>query len=291
MITILDFLHNYFEILTIILVIIVYLIIEYFLRKKLKNFEKELHKKYDISLENQKTVKVANIENIKQEDQVFYYKNKNILFLIRYLAVFIIITLIIIYKIPNFFNFFAIAVWAIIIAFKELILCFFAYFYIATIYKIWDNLMIWEWASELKWEIIYVNLLNIWIIWKDDFWEHNWKFYRIPNYKFFTENIKKEDIWIDKYKKVEIKILFSKDNFSVSLDDFSKKLSHHLDELLPKKWINNVWNYKSFIWYKYKLRFTYEEDKFFVKIIFIEKPKNIFEIEKNIFSYIESLKK
>jgi len=37
-------------------------------------------------------------------------------------------------------------------------------------------------------------------------------------------------------------------------------LTHYLDDLLPKRTISNVWNFKTFIWHKYKIRFQYEKE-------------------------------
>jgi len=293
MIELFDLIQKAFTLFIIFFLLIFYFIIEIIFFIKLKSIEKHFYKKYELDSKLYSIkIKVSEIETIKEEDQVYYYKTKNILSFIRYTSLFIFIIAFILYKIPDFFNSFAIAIWAIIIAFKEMILSFFAYFYIITFYKTWDNLIINDWnVREIKWEIIYVNLLNIWLVWKNDNSENNWKIYRIPNYKFFTENIKKEENSINKYNLIEIKILFSKDIFILSLEDFLDRLTYHLNNLLPKKTIWQVWNFKSFVWYRYKIRFFYEEEYFFIQISFIEKPKNIFEIEKSIFSYIESFKK
>jgi hypothetical protein len=68
-------------------------------------------------------------------------------------------------------------------------------------------------------------------------------------------------------------------------------LKEFLDSELPRKNINNIWNYKTYIWYKYKLRFKYDKDYLTIKIAIIEKYRNIINVQSRIVSFVESLKK
>ena len=70
-----------------------------------------------------------------------------------------------------------------------------------------------------------------------------------------------------------------------------EKLKEFLDENLVKNNINNVWNYKSFIWYKYKLRFKYEKEYLIIKINIVEKQRAILDIQNKIALFVESNKK
>ncbi len=289
MIIIKDFLIEYSEYIIIVISIVIYFIIDSILRRKNKTLQQALYDKYDIALEEWKNI--SDIENIEDEDQLSYYKNKNFISLLRFGILFFVITFYIIHKLPNFFSFFAIAVWAIIITFKEVILCFIGFFYISTQYKIWEEIVIWDTKWELKWEIIYLNMLNVGLIWRDENGENNGQFYRVPNYKFFTENVKREDISLHKYKKEEITVMYNKKEFDISFDNFIEKLTQYLENSLPKRNLNTVWNYKTYIWYKYKMKFEYEKENLMVKIRFIVRPKDIFDIEKSLFSFIESMKK
>lgn len=281
--------NEYTEIIIISIVLITYFIIDIYLRRKNKKIKKSLYEKYNIIDNDGKNI--SDIENINEQDQLSYYKNKNFISFLRFWLLFFLITFYIIHKLPNFFSFFAIAVWAIIITFKEIIQCFVWFFYISTQYKIWDDIIVLDGKTELRWEIIYINIMNIWLVWRDENGENNGQFYRIPNFKFFTENIKREDISLHKYKKEDIIIVYKKDDFNIWLDEFIEKLSEYLENNLPKRTINNVWNFKTYVWYKYKMRFQYEKELLQIKISFILRPRNIFNIEKWLFSFVEWLKK
>lgn len=280
---------EYTELIIVFTSIITYLIIDFFLRRKNKQIKEALYKKYSIIIAT--GTNISDIENIDEEDQLNYYKNKNLISFFRFWIAFFLIAFYILHKLPNFFSFFAIAVWAIIITFKEIILCFIWFFYISTQYKIWDEIVLTDWKWEIRWEIIYLNILNIWLVGRDENGENNGQFYRIPNYKFFNENIKREDISLHSYKKEIIIINFCKDDFNIDFWEFLENFCSYLDEKLPKRTIHNVWNFKTFIWHKYKLRFSYEKEFVQIKIHYIVRPKNISEIEKSIFTYVEWLKK
>lgn len=285
-----EFIVEYKEMVIIIGSIFIYLIIDFILRRKNTKLKKTLYEKYNIVDEEWKSI--AEIENIDEEDQLTYYKNKNVISFLRFWILFFVIAFYIIHKLPNFFSFFAIAVWAIIITFKEVILCFIWFFYISTQYKIWDEIVVNDGKWDMRWEVIYLNMLNIWLIGRDENGENNGQFYRVPNYKFFTESIKREDISLHKYKKEEVILLYAKKDYEISFDEYMEKLTWYLDEILPKRNMSSVWNYKTYIGYKYKIKFQYDEkEHLMVKVRFIVRPRNIFEIEKWIFSFVESLKK
>lgn len=267
----------------IILIIIWYLIIEFILKSNVKKVKKEINKKYS----EEELEEMENIDSLDQDLYIEYYKRKNI---IKYLRFFVALTLIwsfVLFKIPWVFSFLAIAIWAIIITFKETILSFFWFFYVTAHYRIWENILIWD----LRWEIIYINVLNIWLIWKNENWEHNWQFYTVPNYKFIIDNVKREELWIWKYKKEEFEIYFYNNLFNIKYENFLIKLKEFLDENLVKKNINNVWNYKTFIGYKYKLRFKYEKEYLIIKVNIVEKQRAILDMQDKIALFVESYKK
>ncbi len=283
-----EIINEYSEYFIVIWIILVYFLAEIFTKKKIKKLEKCLYEKYNVTSEEKTWI--SSIENLAQEDQLEYYKQKNILSFLRFWILFFLVTFYLIHKLPNFFSFFAIAVWAIIVTFKDVILCFFGFFIVTTQYKIWENIILTEGWKIIRWEIIYINILNIWVIWKDKNWEHNWQLYRIPNFKFFSEVIKREEISLNKYQKEEMIIYFNKEEFDISLKEFIEKLEIFLNENLQKRNINNCWNYRTFIGHKYKLRFDYDDDKTALKLEVIKKPRDIFWFEKQLFSFIDELK-
>ena len=271
----------------IILFILFFILIEIFFRKNIKKLKLEINKKYSQDfLED-----IENIDILDQDLYIEYYKQKNILNLVRFLILFSWIVSLILFKIPWIFSFLAIALWAIIITFKELIISFFWFFYISTHYKIWENIAIWDLTNIIRWEIIYINILNVWIIWKNDNWEHNWQFYTIPNFKLIIESVRKEEVWLNKYKKEEIEIYFNNNLFSIKFELFLEKLKEFLDQELTRKNINTVWNYKTYIWTKYKLRFKYEKEYLIIKIFIIDKPRILIDIQRKLTVFVESNKK
>lgn len=282
----LELFKNHISELVILLIFLAYLITEFVLRKKLKKIKNEINLNYtEENLNN-----IENLELLDSQEQdlyIEYYKWKNVLKYLRFVTFIVLLGVFIFLKKPWLFNFFAIAVWAIIITFKETIISFFWFFYITAHYKIGENIVVWD----LKWEIIYINLLNIWLIWKNEYSEHNWQFYTVPNYKFILENSKREDLWLWKLKKEEFDIYFKKEEFDIKYEDFLNELKVFLDENILKRNISNVWNFKTFIWYKYKLRFQYDKDYLIVKIFWVDKQKNILSLQNKLALFVESKKK
>lgn len=281
--------ENNIEYLVFFITVLFYVLLYIFIKGKMIIIDKKLNDKYALT-----TDEVTNFGDLEEEDKeehIKYYKYKNFLAFARYGTLFWLLTFLIVHKLPNFFSFFAIWVWAIIITFKEIILSFFWYFYISTKYKIGENLVFLEGRNYIRGEIIYMNALNTGLVWKDENGESNGQLFRIPNHRFFFDFVKQENIWVAKYKKERVKIMYSREFFGISFDEFVEKLSEYLETTLPKRNINNVWYYKTFIGYKYKMRFKYDEDKVIIKVHFIVKPKNVFEVEKWLYSFVESLRK
>jgi len=272
------------DIVIISIYITIILIIEIYLKWKINKLKNKIEKKY--SEED-----IEDIEYIDQNLYIKYYKMKNILNLSRFLGFFWIFVFLILSKIPSIFNFLAIAIWAIIITFKEPIVSFLWFFYVSIHFKIWETISLWQNSEIIRWEIIYINILNVWVIWKNEDWEHNWGFYTIPNYKLIIENIKKEDLNITTYKKETIELYYEKSLFKIGFDTFLKELNYFLNNILVIKNISNVWNYKTFIWYKYKMRFKYEKEYLIIKISLIEKHRAFLWIQREIIKFVESYKK
>lgn len=127
---IIEFINEYTELVIISITMVVYIFVDYFLRRKNKKLKKSLYEKYNII--GADTKNVSDIQEISEEDQLTYYKNKNFISFVRFAFGFFLITFYILHKLPNFFSFFAIAVWAFIITFKEVIQWFIGFFYIST---------------------------------------------------------------------------------------------------------------------------------------------------------------
>ncbi|MDD2907586.1 MAG: mechanosensitive ion channel [Candidatus Gracilibacteria bacterium] len=283
----LEFINEHINIVLIILIIIGYSIIEFILKNSIKQIKNIINKKYsEEELDN-----IENIDSLDQDLYIEYYKRKNIIKFIRFAIVFSIICSIILFKIPGVFSFLAIAIGAIIITFKEVILSFFGFFYVSAHFKIGENIQLGDQNNGIRGEIIYTNIINVGIIGKSENGEHNGQFYTIPNYKLVIENVKREELSIGKYRREEFEIPFKKDLFKINYNEFLEKLREFLDENLVKKNINNVGNYKTYIGYKYKLKFKYDKEYLMINISIIEKQREILEIQSKIVNFVESYKK
>lgn len=281
MIEILNYIKEFREDLYILAFIILAIALEWYFRKARQKIKQELHDKYwEITETNDSSF-------LEDEFYIDYYKKIQIIDLLRIIIIIALVFILILYKSPSAFSFLAIAAWAIIITFKEAILSFLWFFLVVTNYKIWDVIIIWD----QMWEIIYIKPLFVWAIWKDSNWEHNGQFYIFPNSKFILETIKKEEIKISNFQREHIDIYFSRNQFWIEFDEFIKKLTKYLDKKFEIKTVDDVWNYKTYIWYKYKMRFNYDKEFLIIKLTFIEKPINSLILREEIITYIESIKK
>lgn len=282
MLDIIDFIKEFREDIYIVIYILIALILEIYFRKTRRKIKNELHDRYWEITETK-----DNCNFLEDEFYIEYYKKIQIIDLIRIVIIITLVFVIVLYKSPQTFSFFAIAAWAIIITFKEAILSFLWFFFVVTNYKIWDVIMVWDNMGE----IIYIKPFFVWAIWKDENGEHNWQFYVFPNSKFILEIIKKEEIKISNYKKEILDIYYSKEIFWIEYSEFKEKFIEYLDSKFELKNVDTVWNYKTFIWYKYKLRFNYEKENIHIQLSFVEKPINSLSIREDIVTFIESIKK
>ncbi|MDD2870814.1 MAG: mechanosensitive ion channel [Candidatus Gracilibacteria bacterium] len=284
---IINFTLEYLNSVIILGIVLGFIITEIYLRKRLRKVKNDINKKYSAD----EMEEIDNLETLDQDLYIEYYKGKNILNLIRFVIVFSGVSFLILFRAPGIFNFLAIAVGAIIITFKEVILSFMGFFYISTHYKIGENLLLGDNNNIIRGEIVYINILNVGIIGKSENGEHNGQFYTVPNHKLVVENVKREELSVNKYRKEEFEIYFKNDMFRVNFDEFLSELRNFLDKELTRKNINNIGNYKTYIGYKYKLRFKYEKEYLIIRINLIEKYRNIIIIQSKLTSFVESLKK
>ena len=263
-----------------------FFIYKLFFYKKINKIKQEISKKYSEEILED----IENLDSLDQDLYIEYYKEKNILKIIRFWVFFILFVSFIILKFPGIFNFLAIAIGAIIITMKEILLSFISFFYTSTHYKIWENIVTWDINNTIRWEIVYINMLNIGLIWKTESWEYNWEIYTIPNFKLLLENIRKEELGLNSFRKQEIKIYFTSSIFNMKFDNFISELKIFLDTELLRCNINTIWNYKTYLWYKYKIKFLYDKEYLIIRISFIEKVKKWLFIKNKIISFIESKK-
>jgi hypothetical protein len=186
----------------------------------------------------------------------------------------------------------AVWVWSILITFQSFSISLFSYFLLIKNYRIWDTIKVkvnWE---NIQWQILYIKLLNVWLSWKNDFWENTWEFFRIPNYKMRENPITKIDLSTDGYTKESLTIIYDPKIFKESFWDFSNNLKDFLDKLFHVRSASNVSYFKSYIWVKYKIDYKYDWDwKANIRIWFVEKRSKTKQIKEKILCFIEEQKK
>ncbi|MDD4151676.1 MAG: hypothetical protein PHR68_03615 [Candidatus Gracilibacteria bacterium] len=281
MLDIIDFIKEFREDIYIVIYILIALVLEIYFRKARRKIKNELHDRYG------EITETKDGSFLEDEFYIEYYKKIQIIDLIRIVVMIALVFIIVLYKSPQTFSFFAIAAGAIIITFKEAILSFLGFFFVVTNYKIGDVIMV----GDNMGEIIYIKPFFVGAIGKDENGEHNGQFYVFPNSKFILEIIKKEEIKINNYKKEVLDIYYSKEIFGIEYNDFKKKFIKYLDTKFELKNVDTVGNYKTFIGYKYKLRFNYEKENIHIQLSFVEKPINSLSVREDIVTFLENIKK
>ena len=200
--------------------------------------------------------KFAETNNPEATDfYIEYYRKSQVIDVVRVGLFIMVIVYVILTKAPSMFNFFAIATGAMIIIFKDFILSFIAFFFIISQYKIGDTIAI----GDAKGEIIYIRPFYTGIIGRDERSEHTGELHILPNGKFFTDPVKKQELNVTSYRKHTLEIPYNPETFSDSFDVFLVKLEGFLNTKLPLRSAKGVGNYTSFIGCKYKLDFHYND--------------------------------
>ena len=103
---------------------------------------------------------------------------------------------------------------------KDFILSSIAFFLIIRQYKIGDTIGI----SDIQGQIIYIRMLGVGILGKDNDGDNTGRMFVIPSYKFISETLKKEDLHTNSIRKELLRIPFKSSEFSITFDDFMKDL-------------------------------------------------------------------
>lgn len=129
------------------------------------------------------------------------------------------------------------------------------------------------------------------IVGKDETAEHTGELYLIPNNRFFSDFVKKEELRSVSYRKESIRIPFRSSEFGIGFEEFAKRLEKHLEDALPLRSAKQVGNYRSFIGCRYKADYGYDDKGFaYAEISFIGRSYRMHETKKDIVAFVESLK-
>lgn len=185
-------------------------------------------------------------------------------------------------------NFLVVGLGALIVIMKDFILSVIAFFIIIRRYKIGETIGI----GEIQGQIIYIRMLGVGILGKDNDGDNTGRMFMIPSHRFLTETIKKEDLHTNSIRKELLKIPYKTQDFSVDFSTCMRALENFLDSELRTLSKRNCGNYQTYIGHKYKLDIDYFEDKCItITIGLVGRWEDTVESKKKIVAFVESMKK
>lgn len=162
---------------------------------------------------------------------------------------------------------------------KDFLLSVVAFFLIIRRYKIGETIGI----NDIQGQIIYIRVLGVGILGKDNDGDNTGRMFVIPSFKFLTETIKKEDLHADSIRKEILKIPYITNEFEPDFATFIRSLENFLDNELKTLSKRNCGNYQTYIGHKYKLDIDYLEDKaIIITVGLVGKWENTVENKKKI---------
>lgn len=172
-----------------------------------------------------------------------YYRKIQSLDIFRALSLLAVIFIIFTFKTNNSINFLVIGIGALLVILKDFILSTIAFFIIIRRYKIGDTLGI----NDIQGQIIYIRMLGVGILGKDNDGDNTGRMFVIPSFKFLTETIKKEDLHADSIRKELLKIPYISKSFEPDFATFIRSLENFLDSELKTLSKRNCGNYQTYI--------------------------------------------
>lgn len=200
-------------------------------------------------------------ESTDQENNEFYlqyYQKNQIIDFLRVVAGIVIVFFLFIVNTDIGFGFFAVATGAFVIAFRDFIISMVAFFFVTPQYPIGITIKV----DGVQGQIVFIRMLSVGILGKDSRGENTGELFIVPNNKFITGTVEKEDLRSGSIIREEVMIPYSVATFSVPFEEFLADLRAFLKETFPVKNTNNVGNYLSYIGHRYKIAFSFHEDKY-----------------------------
>jgi hypothetical protein len=255
-----------------------YIIFEVSVRQYKDSLKKEYHNKKDSihSSEEAEQVSLAHFNRLQNID-------------ITRIVVFLLL-LIIVLSIADVrtFGFLAVAIGAIVITLRDYVLSLVSYIYVLANFDIGDDIKI----MSVLGGIVRIRPLTVSIAGKDAHGDFNGILHHIPNSKFITEAVERQEIKDNNYRCITLQSLYSNEFFEAPFSLWLENLKKQLDTILTKRSLKDVGNYKSYAGIKYKLYYDYNEDgEIVVSISFISRTKNAATRKEEIIEYIESTKR
>jgi Mechanosensitive ion channel len=217
-----------------------------------------------------------------------YYRKIQSLDIFRAISILVVLSIIFTFKTGGSVNFLLVGLGALIIILKEFILSVIAFFIIIRRYRIGDTIGI----GDIQGQIIYIRMLGVGILGKDNDGDNTGRMFVIPSYRFLTETIKKEDLHTDSIRKELLRIPFRTDDFTIDFATFIRALETFLDNELNTLSKKNCGNYQAYIGHRYKMDIDYLEDKCItITVGLVGSWEANVQNKKKIVSFVESRKK
>lgn len=249
-----------------------------------------LMRRYKNSIKHKYQVEKDTIESLEDVEKasIVYYNRLQVVDVIRIVLWIILgLSLITVYDVRAF-NFLAVAMGAIIISLRDVIISLLSYVYVITAYDIGDDVRI----GGVLGEIVRMKPFHVSIAGKEDSGDYNGRLFHIPNAKFITEVVERQELKAMNYRRVSIQAIYNKDAFGMDFEVWLGQVKAYLEELLPKRTLKDVGNYKGYAGLRYKINFDYDEDgEVIVKISFICNPKKAIIKKEEVIAFIESMRK
>lgn len=226
-------------------------------------------------------------EALIEKMSVEYYSKKQRAIMTRTLVFSAAILLSVLYYDVRAFSFFAVALGAIIVTFKETVVSMLSYFHILRNYHVGDDIKV----NGVRGEILNIRPTQTTLIGKEDNGEYNGKITIVQNYQFAVYSVERQEMKSHSYLMASITVPFESELFSVSFKDFISSLRSFLDGMLPSRGMNSVGYYRSYSGVRYKINYSYDKDaRIMINISFVSKPRRISDRKEKIISFVESMK-
>jgi hypothetical protein len=223
-----------------------------------------------------------------EELSIEYYSRKQRVSLLRASVLTITILVGLVVYDVRAITFIALAVGASVLVFKESINSIISYFHILSNYHIGDDVSV----LGVRGEVLHIRPLVTTILGKNDDGEYNGRVTAIPNYQFTWTPVERMQMKSNSYMLVSLNIPFESSLFKQTFAEFVKNLREHLDGMLPKRTIKKVGYFRSYVGYRYKIEYSYDQDaRIILHITFVSQSKRIPDRKERIIDYIESCKK
>lgn len=230
-------------------------------------------------------------ETLDQENSEFYlqyYQKNQILDFVRVISTIFMLFSLFVINTDIGLGFFSVAVGAFVMAFKDYILSVLAFFFVTPSYPIGSTVRV----GGVQGQIIFIRMLSVGIMGKSARGENTGELFLVPNHKFLSDVVQKQELRPDSIFKDEIEIPYIPAHFSVSLEEFLRELRAFLADNFSVKNANNVGNFITYTGHRYKLDFYFHEDKYTAVVVkFVGKVKENQHKKELIVKFVDTFMK